>query len=198
MLSLWDREQWERRVPPTESYSTAQDADALPAHHGSLHAMLPPSRKPTASRSFMAEDWNIRRYEISKLYEENTLEHVMEIMRERHNLTATYAVIFQSDVHLADQSSAKQYKDRIKKWDLNKNIQPEEMEAMIRKQRQRESEHKSSAFRIRKRPVNPEKINRYMKEHSERVDIIIRNMNMDRKLGEVDQGTEISMCGPGS
>jgi hypothetical protein len=40
------------------------------------------------------------------------------------------------------------------------------MEAMIRKQRKRMSENnKRSAFRVRKRPVPQEKINRYVKEH---------------------------------
>jgi hypothetical protein len=63
--------------------------------------------------------------------------------------------------------SAKQYKDRIKKWNLKKNIQTDEMEAMIRKQRQRALVHKRSAFRLRDRPVNPEKIRRYINEHPE-------------------------------
>jgi hypothetical protein len=63
--------------------------------------------------------------------------------------------------------SAKQYKDRIKKWNLNKNIQTDEMEAMIRKQRQRALVDRRSAFRLRDRPVNPEKIRRYINEHPE-------------------------------
>ena len=40
------------------------------------------------------------------------------------------------------------------------------MEAMIRKQRERAlTKNKASAFRVRKRPVNQEKINRYISEH---------------------------------
>jgi hypothetical protein len=43
------------------------------------------------------------------------------------------------------------------------------MEAMIRKQRERAlTENKASAFRVRKRPVNQEKINRYISEHLKR------------------------------
>lgn len=58
------------------------------------------------------------------------------------------------------------YKDRIKKWGLNKNIQPVEMEAIIRKQRERILESsKPSAFRVRKRPVPQGRIDRYIKEH---------------------------------
>jgi hypothetical protein len=40
------------------------------------------------------------------------------------------------------------------------------MEAIIRKQRERAlTKNKASAFRVRKRPVNQEKINRYISEH---------------------------------
>jgi hypothetical protein len=39
------------------------------------------------------------------------------------------------------------------------------MQAIVRKQQERDAENKSTAFRVRGRPVNPEKINRYMKDH---------------------------------
>jgi hypothetical protein len=48
-------------------------------------------------------------------------------------------------------SAQKQYMGRIKKWGLNKHIQTEEMEAMIRKKR--ECNTKQSAFRRRGRRV---------------------------------------------
>ena len=45
------------------------------------------------------------------------------------------------------------------------------MEAMIRKQRERAlTKNKASAFRVRKRPVTQEKINRYISEHLKRPD----------------------------
>jgi hypothetical protein len=62
--------------------------------------------------------------------------------------------------------SAKQYKDRIRKWNLNKNIQQDEMLGMIRKREERQSKsNKETAFRIRGRPVNVEKIERYTRDH---------------------------------
>jgi hypothetical protein len=68
--------------------------------------------------------------------------------------------------YLLNNTSPKQYKDQIKKWGLNKNIQTHEMEAIIRKQQNRLLESgKLSAFRIRKRPVPPGKISRYIKVH---------------------------------
>ena len=61
--------------------------------------------------------------------------------------------------------SPKQYKDRIKTWGLNRNIKADEMESMIKIQQKRNLENKPTAFRVRKRPVNPGKIKRYMKDH---------------------------------
>jgi hypothetical protein len=62
--------------------------------------------------------------------------------------------------------SPKQYKDRIKKWGLNKHIQKDEMEAMIRIRHERKmTDNKETIFLLRGRPVNTEKIDRYEKEH---------------------------------
>jgi hypothetical protein len=55
----------------------------------------------------------------------------------------------------------------MKKWDLYKSVREEEMEAILRKQGERAAMNKRSAFRVRKQPVNPEKITRYIKEHPE-------------------------------
>ncbi|OBT47133.1 hypothetical protein VE00_03127 [Pseudogymnoascus sp. WSF 3629] len=112
--------------------------------------MAPPAGRQNETRKYTTRDWDAQRLEITRLYDNGTLESVMKFMRDRHRLDATL----------------KQYKDRIKKWGLNKNIQPDEMEAMIRKQHKRALEsNKPSAFRVRKRPVNPKKIDRYIKEH---------------------------------
>jgi hypothetical protein len=73
-----------------------------------------------------------------------------------------------SPISLTDLHSPKQYKDRFKKWGIKKNVQPKEMEAMIRIQRIRASDSKNpkkTAFRVRKQPVNQGKIDRYLKEH---------------------------------
>ncbi len=39
------------------------------------------------------------------------------------------------------------------------------MESVIKIQQKRELENKQTAFRVRKRPVNSEKIKRYMRDH---------------------------------
>ncbi len=59
-----------------------------------LNSMLPPtlpltSYKHTEARKYTARDWDAQKAEITRLYEENTLERVMELMNEHHGLTAT-------------------------------------------------------------------------------------------------------------
>jgi hypothetical protein len=59
--------------------------------------------------------------------------------------------------------SAKMYKDRIKKWNLDKKIKEEEAWAMLRKQMQREAAGKESAFRVRGKAVMINDVLRYFK-----------------------------------
>lgn len=61
------------------------------------------------------------------------------------------------------------YVTRIGKWDLNKNIQPEEMEAIVRKRQHRKfiEPHKSALrIEVRGRVVKPEKIERWMRANA--------------------------------
>jgi hypothetical protein len=61
-------------------------------------------------------------------------------------------------------NSKRQYKTRITKWKLEKNIKDVEMDAIAQKQIKRKSqEGKESAFRVRSRPVPQYKIRRYTK-----------------------------------
>lgn len=75
--------------------------------------------------------------------------------------------------------SAKQYKDRVKAWGLNRNIRADEMESMINIQHRR---NKPTAFRVRKRPVNPQKIKRYMRDHPEAAFGANKDGNMDGSM----------------
>ncbi|CZR66775.1 uncharacterized protein PAC_16676 [Phialocephala subalpina] len=96
----------------------------------SSHTVLPPTARPNVPRKYTAEDWIVQKSEIIRLYNNNTLGRIRNFMREHHGLDAT----------------AKQYRDRITKWGLNKNIKATEMEAMIRKARKRALINKPSAF----------------------------------------------------
>jgi hypothetical protein len=51
--------------------------------------VFPLSGKLNEARWYTDEDWNAQRPEITRLYENNTLENVMKFMREQHGLKAT-------------------------------------------------------------------------------------------------------------
>ena len=55
------------------------------------------------------------------------------------------------------------YKDRIRKWQIDKKIKGHEMKAIIRKQAQRSGAGKKSLFHLRNSQVPEHKINRYRK-----------------------------------
>lgn len=55
------------------------------------------------------------------------------------------------------------YKDRIRKWQIDKKIKSHEMNAIIRKQAQRSRMGKKSLFHVRNSQVPEHKINRYRK-----------------------------------
>lgn len=71
--------------------------------------------------------------------------------------------------------SLKQYKTKLKEWGLEKNIKDKDMRAIVRKDLKRKAENpsKPTKFRLRKRPVPPEKIERYKKAHSNCNEIIV-------------------------
>ncbi|KAE8454659.1 hypothetical protein EG329_000282 [Mollisiaceae sp. DMI_Dod_QoI] len=147
-------------------HSAYQDATGAPAAFASTsnlpgqpgrplnsHTSVPPAVRQNGSRKHVPEDWDAHKAEITQLYDKGTLESVRVFMKERHGLDAT----------------VKQYKDRIRKWGLDKKIKTAEMKAMIRKREERASiSNKASAFRVRKRPVPEAKITRYIHEHPKR------------------------------
>jgi hypothetical protein len=74
-------------------YNASKSYGPKPSSHGSTTssvAMLPPvSHKYLKPRKYTAKDWDIQKAEITRLYEKNKLERVMELMRDLHGLTAT-------------------------------------------------------------------------------------------------------------
>ena len=60
----------------------------------------------------------------------------------------------------------RQYKRKFSQWRLGKNVKAHEMEAMLQMQREREFEGKDSTFRVRGRPIAPEKLERYVKRRN--------------------------------
>jgi hypothetical protein len=64
---------------------------------------------------------------------------------------------------LTRDCSQRQYKRRIKDWNLNKNLKKSEMKAMVRKVQARKELGKHTTFRVRGREVDVAKISRWIK-----------------------------------
>ena len=63
-------------------------------------------------------------------------------------------------------SSRIQYGSKLKEWGFEKNIKEKDMRVMARKkiQRQNEGGSKASVFRLRKRPVPEQRVERFIKD----------------------------------
>ncbi|KAG8526005.1 uncharacterized protein KY384_000767 [Bacidia gigantensis] len=99
------------------------------------------------TKTMNKDDWVQYRPVITELYAANKLENVMEMMENRYGFRA----------------SRKMYKDRIRKWNIAKNVRGAEMQAAIRKTTQRSMEGKASTITVHGRTVSGHKLNRYRK-----------------------------------
>ncbi len=65
------------------------------------------------------------------------------------------------------ENRVKQYKNKLKEWGLEKNIKDNDMRAIVRKDLKRKAEDpfRATIFRLRKRLIPTEKIERYRREH---------------------------------
>jgi hypothetical protein len=145
------------------------------------HSAQPPTLGPPGIpeiknlRTFTARDWDDQKENITRLYvEENrTLKDVMYLIEGHYGLRATYVTSHLSSLLPAvarrecltelTPFSERMYKRRIEKWRLDKNNKLRDMTAIVRIQRQRESDGKETRFRVRGRPVDLEEVSHYMK-----------------------------------
>ena len=95
MDSLWNQTLNEAFIPPAAINIFSNNQPALsqwqlqPQLQPQLYAMFPPGINQNEARKYTARDWDEQRPEITRLYENNTLNGVMEYMREQHGLDAT-------------------------------------------------------------------------------------------------------------
>lgn len=69
----------------------------------------------------------------------------------------------------------RQYRTRIGQWGKDKNVKPQEMKAIVRKRQIRkldETDKKPLQFTVRGDPVEPEKIDRWMKRNHVAEDVL--------------------------
>ncbi|RFU35720.1 hypothetical protein B7463_g554, partial [Scytalidium lignicola] len=114
-----------------------------------ISTSFPPAlRRKRNTRVISDEEWEAQKSNFKSLYQTNTLKRSMEIMEHNHGFSA----------------SERQYKRRIKKWGLDKNVKGEEMMRMAQIQLERKMvAGKPSSFRVRGREVGGQKIRRYVK-----------------------------------
>ncbi|KAE8448607.1 hypothetical protein EG329_009032 [Mollisiaceae sp. DMI_Dod_QoI] len=115
-----------------------------------VHAAGPPQQGQQAQSTYSTPtraDWEHHRQLIKQLYvdENKKLKDVIEIM-EQHGFKAT----------------PKMYKDRIKKWGLDKNNKEHEMLAIVRKKTERDAIGKQTKFRLRGRIVTMDQVLHYL------------------------------------
>jgi len=82
-------------------------------------------------------------------------------------LTLAKSVSGISRLKLNVENRVKQYKSKLKEWGLEKNIKENDMRAIVRKDLKRKAEDpfRATIFRLRKRLIPTEKIERYKRDH---------------------------------
>ncbi|KAF8538937.1 hypothetical protein BDD12DRAFT_883801 [Trichophaea hybrida] len=132
-----------------------------PAPPSQSHPLLPPS-KLLIRNDRITQDWRGYREIIRRLYvaEDHTLSEVKRIMQDQYNLL---------------QRITKQYKTKIKGWNMGKNIAHPKMIKILLKRLKRKNEGKKDAIYFRGRTIPESKLNhageRFKKELSQGSDI---------------------------
>jgi hypothetical protein len=132
---------------------------------------------PTKSRMKKAptlrdSDWDPYKSRITELYTSKiALKDVIAIIKAETGFVAEHVIVLGDikTVQSANQSKrVRQYKSRVSKWNLDRNIKPEEMKAIIRKRQKRklvETEKSDLVFQVRGVIVDTAKIDRWMQTH---------------------------------
>jgi hypothetical protein len=112
-----------------------------------------------------AEDRERYRPLIKSLYVDQRmkLKEVVSIMSSQHGHNATSVYLVLTNQYQLTYHSLKMYKDRIRKWKLDKKHKEGDMLAILRKQTERNAVGIASSFRVRGQPVTIEEVFRYLK-----------------------------------
>jgi hypothetical protein len=99
MESLWSQTHRTALIPSTSIDRATNDQpvrpqtqwppQTQPPPQPQSHAIFPLGSKQSEVRKFTAKDWEELRSEITRLYENNALNKVIELMAEQHGLSAT-------------------------------------------------------------------------------------------------------------
>lgn len=163
-------------------------------------SMLPPPRRnidpDTARRKKKAptlreSDWEPYKDSIIQLHlnENRTLSEVKTLIEQKYGFAAGYVESPSSSPTRHKETDGwfriRQYRSRLSRWKLDKNIKPEEMKAIVRRRQQRnlvETGKPGLRFRVRGQEVEPQKIERWMKSHDVTKSMVYAPSPAARKL----------------
>ncbi|QDS72809.1 hypothetical protein FKW77_006587 [Venturia effusa] len=125
-------------------------------------AMAPQAKIRKKAPTLKIKDWEPHKQQVLRLYiiEDKPLSEVKTIMEES-----------------GFSAGIRQYKSILAKWDIGKNVRPQEMKAIVRKRKYRNEEEKDKGmlgFRIRGTIVEERKIDRWVKAKGEQEDLDAR------------------------
>ncbi|KAH5327056.1 hypothetical protein HBI12_074540 [Parastagonospora nodorum] len=116
-------------------------------------SMQPPPKPRKKAPTLRDADWEPHRVLITELYTSGkTLKDVMAIVKSEAGFHA----------------ELRQYKSRISKWNLDKNVKTKEMKSIVKKRQKRKiiDDKAELAFSVRGNMIDATKIDRWMREHN--------------------------------
>ena len=85
----WIHSDWDALIPEAGETLTSNSQLGPPQLEPQSDNMFSPVGMHTEIRKYTKKDWEAYKPEITRLYESNTLDTVIKVMRERHGLDAT-------------------------------------------------------------------------------------------------------------
>lgn len=133
--------------------------------------MMPASKIRKAKAPTLRDsDWEPHKDRILELYSQQNMDaqSLQRILSEERGFHAEYALYTKGAFVLADIARLRQYETPLKKWKLGKYIKHREMAAIVRKMQHRtliEVDKGDLTFEVRNKPVEIERIRRWMRTH---------------------------------
>ncbi|KAG4424970.1 hypothetical protein IFR04_001941 [Cadophora malorum] len=125
-------------------------------NYASASRSMDPPKLPQPAQRHSKNEWEALRSLITRMYttERAKLPDIRDTLEKEHSFVV------------------KQLKEKVRLWNLEKNVKKNEMDYILRKQQQRLSKGKIVKFRIRKQPVPQSKIKRFEKQEASRSEML--------------------------
>ncbi|KAH7088838.1 hypothetical protein FB567DRAFT_319314 [Paraphoma chrysanthemicola] len=170
---------WQMEIEPYQYHQAFVPVQVPPSGEQRLESIEPSSEttkgRKTKAPTLRDSDWEPHKDRIHDLHiiQGKPLKEVKQIMHKQYDFSAEYVADFIKGRELRigialTMHRIRQYRSRITKWKLDKNIKPAEMKCIVKKRQQRkllEPNKPDLMFRVRGNPVEPAKVQRWMNRH---------------------------------